>query len=48
MWKKLSLALVAGVVVLAAVAYTAFQVSPWPAVWLIRHSFDAGAAEASA
>lgn len=48
MWKKLSLALVAGVVVLAGVAYTAFQVSPWPAVWLIRHSFDAGAAEASA
>jgi acetyl esterase/lipase len=48
MWKKLSLAVVAGLAVLAAAAYTAFQLSPWPAVWLIRHSFDAGAAEASA
>lgn len=48
MWKKLSLAVATGVAVLAATTYAAFQVSPWPAVWLIRYSFDAGAAQAAA
>jgi acetyl esterase len=32
---------------LALAVWVAFQVSPWPAVWLIRHTFDAGAAAAS-
>lgn len=31
-----------------AAVYAAFQLSPWPAVLLIRHSFDQGAADATA
>lgn len=38
----------AAVLALALGAWAAFQLSPWPSVWLIRHAFDAGAAEASA
>jgi acetyl esterase len=39
---------IAGVVVtLGVMGYVAFQVSPWPAVLLIRMAFDKGAAEAS-
>lgn len=35
-------------VVLAAGTWLAFKASPWPSVFLIRHAFDQGAAEASA
>ena len=33
---------------LAAGLWAAFQLSPWPSVWLVRQAFDAGAREASA
>ncbi|MEI9952090.1 MAG: alpha/beta hydrolase [Pseudomonadota bacterium] len=28
--------------------YAAFQLSPWPMVWLVRHAFDQGAQDAAA
>lgn len=48
MLKRFLLGLVAAVIVVAAGVYTAFQLSPWPSVWMIRYSFDKGAAESSA
>jgi acetyl esterase/lipase len=46
---KRVLLIIAGLfVVLAAGVYAAFQLSPWPSVWLIRNSFDQGAAQAAA
>ncbi|WP_295363892.1 alpha/beta hydrolase [Arenimonas sp.] len=33
---------------LALGLWAAFQLSPWPAVWLVRQAFDAGARDASA
>jgi len=43
------LLLVAGsVVVLGIGVYAAFQLSPWPSVWLIRNAYDEGAAQAAA
>lgn len=39
--------LLAGGLALVLAAWTAFQVSPWPAVLLIRRAFDAGAKSAS-
>ncbi len=35
-------------IVVVAGTYAAFQLSPWPAVLLIRHGFDQGAADAAA
>lgn len=46
---KRVLLIIAGLfVVLGAGVYAAFQLSPWPSVWLIRNSFDQGAAQAAA
>lgn len=39
---------VIAITVAAGSIYAAFQFSPWPSVWLIRNSFDKGAAEAAA
>jgi acetyl esterase/lipase len=48
MLKKVFLGVVAAIVVAAVGVYAAFQLSPWPSVWLIRHAFDEGSAEAAA
>jgi acetyl esterase/lipase len=45
--KKLVLWVAGVAVVVAAGVYAAFQLSPWPSVWLIRSAFDQGAAQAS-
>jgi acetyl esterase/lipase len=48
MLKKIVLAVAAIIVIAGAGVYAAFQLSPWPSVLLIRHSFAAGGAEAAA
>jgi acetyl esterase len=48
MLRKLILAAVGTVLILGVGIYAAFKLSPWPSVWLIRNSFDAGAAAAKA
>ncbi len=48
MFRKLILWTVIAIIVAAGSIYAAFQFSPWPSVWLIRNSFDKGAAEAAA
>lgn len=48
MLKKLLLGFVVVIIAVGAGIYAAFQLSPWPSVWLIRNSFDKGAAEAAA
>jgi len=48
MLRKLVLFVVCAVVILGVSTYAAFQLSPWPSVLLIRHSFDKGGAEAAA
>ncbi|CAH2405304.1 carboxylesterase family protein [Mesorhizobium escarrei] len=48
MLKKLVLILVGAVVVISAVVYAAFQLSPWPSVLLIRNAFAEGAEEPKA
>lgn len=46
-WRRLGI--VAGVLMaLALGTWAAFQLSPWPSVWLVRMAFDAGARDASA
>jgi acetyl esterase/lipase len=43
------LAIVIGTLVAVGLgAYLSFQLSPWPMVWLVRHSFDKGAKDAAA
>jgi acetyl esterase/lipase len=46
MLRRLALVGVAAVAIIGVTAYAAFQLSPWPSVLLIRHSFDKGGAEA--
>lgn len=46
MLKKFVLAAAVAIVVVAVGVFAAFKLSPWPSVWLIRHSFDAGAQQA--
>lgn len=48
MLKKFVLWTAAAAVGTALAVYAAFQLSPWPSVWLIRNAFDKGAADASA
>lgn len=48
MRRKLALGVIVAVVVLGVAGYTAFRLSPWPSVLLIRHAADQGAAEADA
>ncbi len=48
MFKKLLFGIPAAIIVIIAGAYAAFQLSPWPSVWLIRNSIDERAAAASA
>ncbi|HEY1965161.1 MAG TPA: alpha/beta hydrolase [Acidobacteriaceae bacterium] len=48
MLTKLVLAVIGAVVIIGAGVYAAFELSPWPSVLLIRHSFDKGGAEAAA
>jgi acetyl esterase len=48
MLKKLVLIVIGAVVVIGAGGYAAFQLSPWPSVLLIRHSFHKGSAELAA
>lgn len=40
MLRKLILIAVGTALILAGSVYAAFQLSPWPSVWLVRHSFD--------
>ena len=48
MLKKLALAVIGAAVVIGAGVYAAFQLSPWPSVLLIRHSFHKASAELAA
>jgi acetyl esterase/lipase len=48
MLKKLVLAVIGAVVVIGAGVYAAFQLSPWPSVLLIRHSFHKSSVELAA
>lgn len=48
MLRKFVLVVTGAVVIFGAGVYAAFQLSPWPSVWLIRYSFDKGGAEAAA
>lgn len=48
MWRKIAVAVIVAVAVLAAAVYAAFRLSPWPSVLLIRYTFDQGAAETAA
>jgi acetyl esterase/lipase len=48
MLRRARIGVIAAIVILASGVYAAFQLSPWPSVWLIRHSFDKGAADAAA
>jgi acetyl esterase/lipase len=48
MLRKLLLVAAGAIALIAAGVYAAFQLSPWPSVLLIRHSFDNGAKEAIA
>jgi len=48
MWRKIAVAVIVAVAVLAAAVYAAFRLSPWPSVLLIRYTFDRGAAETAA
>lgn len=48
MLRKLILITIGIASILAGTVYAAFQISPWPSVWLVRHSFDEGAQRAHA
>jgi acetyl esterase/lipase len=48
MLRKFALIVVGAALILGAGTYAAFQLSPWPSVWLIRHAFDQGAQQAQA
>lgn len=48
MLREIVLIVVGMVVILGMGIYAAFQLSPWPSVWLIRHQFDKGAEQAKA
>ncbi len=48
MVRKIILIAIGALAILGAGVYAAFQFSPWPMIWLIRHSFDQGAQEAQA
>lgn len=48
MLKKIALIVIGAILVIGVGGYAAFKLSPWPSVLLIRHSFDQGAADASA
>lgn len=45
--KKWLIGIFAGIVLLCAAVYIAFQVSPWPGALLIRYEFDQGGAKTS-
>jgi acetyl esterase/lipase len=48
MLTRIVLIAVGAIIVIGAVVYAAFQLSPWPSVWLIRDAFDKGAKDAAA
>jgi hypothetical protein len=38
--RKVLVILIGTLVTVGLCAYASFQLSPWPMVWLVRHSFD--------